>query len=182
MPHFPLHSYLSRNVALDGIGKLAVSIGSEAAVISLAALQKGASDAVPNVRFNAIKALRFVAPLLPPQDVASIVLPIMRNLAAADSDVDVCLLCAFTRCIVYNFSSPVCIPGPVFCRGCPRSVVLRWQLEYAIRYQQYCWEETKHKKMIRNAAVDSNKRLSVLMHCETMALWSRGGAHGYGPG
>ena len=74
---------------MDGIGKLALSIGSEAAVISLATLQKGTSDAVPNVRFNAIKALRFVAPLLPSQDVASIVLPIMKNLASTDSDVDV---------------------------------------------------------------------------------------------
>jgi hypothetical protein len=82
-------SYLSRNVALDGIGKLSTAIGTEAAVISLATLQKGAADKVPNVRFNAIKALRFVAPLLPPHDVASFVLPIMRNLATSDSDVDV---------------------------------------------------------------------------------------------
>jgi hypothetical protein len=120
---YPRHSYLSRNVALDGIGKLAVSIGSEAAVISLAALQKGASDAVPNVRFNAIKALRFVAPLLPPQDVTSIVLPIMRNLATADSDVDVCLLCA-SHVALFMTESPLCIPGPIFRRRCPCSVVL----------------------------------------------------------
>jgi hypothetical protein len=76
-------------VALDGIGKLAIAIGSEAAAISLATLQKGTTDNVPNVRFNAVKALRFVAPLLPSQDVASSVLPIMRTLAATDSDVDV---------------------------------------------------------------------------------------------
>ena len=88
-PPLLLFSYLSRNVALDGIGKLALAIGTEAAVISLASLQKGASDKVPNVRINAIKALRSVAPLLPPQDVASTVIPLMRNLASADSDVDV---------------------------------------------------------------------------------------------
>jgi hypothetical protein len=82
-------SYLSRNVALDGIGKLALAIGTEAAVISLASLQKGTSDKVPNVRFNAIKALRFVAPLLPPQDVSSTVLPLLKNLSSTDSDVDV---------------------------------------------------------------------------------------------
>jgi hypothetical protein len=80
---------LSRNVALDGIGKLAIAIGAEAAAICFATLQKGTADSVPNVRFNAIKALRFVAPLLPSQDVASCVLPIMRNLAATDADVDV---------------------------------------------------------------------------------------------
>lgn len=85
----PSPSYLSRNVALDGIGKLAIAIGAEAAAISFETLQKGTADSVPNVRFNAIKALRFVAPLLPSQDVASCVLPIMRNLAATDADVDV---------------------------------------------------------------------------------------------
>ncbi len=80
---------------MDGIGKLALAIGTEAAVISLSTLQKCTADKVPNVRFNAVKALRFVAPLLPSQDVASVVLPIMKNLSATDSDVDVRLLCAF---------------------------------------------------------------------------------------
>jgi hypothetical protein len=74
---------------LDGIGKLALAIGTEAAVISLASLQKGTTDKVPNVRFNAIKALRFIAPLLPPQDVASTVLPLLKNLSSGDSDIDV---------------------------------------------------------------------------------------------
>ncbi len=74
---------------MDGIGKLALAIGTEAAVISLASLQKGTTDKVPNVRFNAIKALRFIAPLLPPQDVASTVLPLLKNLSSGDSDIDV---------------------------------------------------------------------------------------------
>jgi hypothetical protein len=99
-------SYLSRNVALDGIGKLSTAIGTEAAVISLPTLQKGAADKVPNVRFNAIKALRFVAPLLPSHDIASFVLPIMRNLATSDSDVDVRLLTNCIRTNTFYVSAP----------------------------------------------------------------------------
>ena len=122
-------SYLSRNVALDGIGKLALAIGTEAAVISLATLQKGTADKVPNVRFNAVKALRFVAPLLPSQDVASIVLPIMKNLAATDSDVDVrllfvCISHAFTFHLFIFFR---CFSGPVFRRRCCCSTVVTWR-------------------------------------------------------
>jgi serine/threonine-protein phosphatase 2A regulatory subunit A len=98
-----LCSYLSRNVALDGIGKLALAIGAEAAAISLSTLQKAAADKVPNVRFNAIKALRFVAPLLPPQEVAGGVLPIIKNLAASDSDVDVRFPLFVYACILFEF-------------------------------------------------------------------------------
>jgi len=118
-PPLLLFSYLSRNVALDGIGKLALAIGTEAAVISLASLQKGASDKVPNVRINAIKALRSVAPLLPPQDVASTVIPLMRNLASADSDVDVRSLIlhwTFFDCLL--LSGSISAAGPVFRSRC----------------------------------------------------------------
>ena len=123
-PPLLLLSYLSRNVALDGIGKLALAIGTEAAVISLSTLQKCTADKVPNVRFNAVKALRFVAPLLPSQDVASVVLPIMKNLSATDSDVDVRLLCAF-RVLVLSLYS-FCISGQVFRRRCSRGTVVMW--------------------------------------------------------
>ena len=85
------------------VALLPLDFGAEAAVISLSTLQKAATDKVPNVRFNAIKALRFVAPLLPPQEVAGGVLPIIKNLAATDSDVDVRFPLFVYACILFEF-------------------------------------------------------------------------------
>jgi hypothetical protein len=110
-------------VALEGIGKLALAIGAEAAVISLDSLHKGASDNVPNVRINAIKALQCIAPLLPPQAVASSVAPLMRTMAA-DSDVDV--RPSFLRSTLIDrviYSGSHYAAGPVLRRKCVGRVV-----------------------------------------------------------